>query len=356
MTQVRQPAKLYRARPKGARPPFRFEPARDPVILKAHYDYRILNSDQLAQIVVSRLPEFTINNHQVIKNSIRGVKDRIRLLVDHRFLQRPIEQAPVRYMKHQAAMTMLDYQGGQYLIHEEGYDPKAVKNVQNPISDRYIPHEIGLNGFRLVLEAGLPTIGFQLATWERAGKEISKSWTDYNGDHVVNPDGFCSVADLTGTQTDFFFVEYDRGNVSAKRMRQRFLDYYLFLKNGYHRKHPYNVNANRIRIITVFEDDAVPVRSSKRDHVEDMKQWVRQAVPNSQGHFAFLRASKIHQSFNYTVKENGNPVRRQTARYVPEAIALPVFETPKFHEPQPILVPKGEISRTDSVLKSEMVN
>lgn len=351
MSQRNAYPKLYRARSKEERRPFRFDRGRDPEILKAHFDYRILNSDQLASLVVHRLPTFVSeHNGQTYTNTVRGVKDRLRGLIDLHHIKRPWEQAPVRYMKHQAAMTMLDYTGGAYLINEHGYDPKEIKKVQKPLSSTSIPHEIGLSGARLVFELGLPQIGFHLATWKRASNTLRSSFEDEDDDgelkrFVINPDGFFYAVDQGQTEAYFFFIEYDRGNISGSRMKERYLAYSLFLQNQLHHEEPYNVTAKSLRIITVFEDDDAPQRSSKRDHVDDMKKWVREVVPKKYwGNFWFLRASEIHRAHDYTVKENGNPVIRKTERYVPEAITRPVFETLKHIEPQMLLVPKEKLT------------
>ncbi len=204
--------------------------------------------------------------HALLGGSAANLAVRLRLLWQHRYLERPNAIRPTRVLTEELVYA-LGRRGAQLVErhHPEfriGHlDWSATPSKQSGLA--YIDHQLGIATFMTVLRLACETIGAQL-NWN--GHYTDRFRIQVPGEsRTVYPDAHFAL-EVPNLGTAHHFLELDRGNVSLQRMEERYRRYFSFWQASAGESFPH------FRVITICED---------RDHLEALRRVARRAVTDS---------------------------------------------------------------------------
>lgn len=247
---------------RSATPPsYRLQP-RDMDIIRAVFQHRFLRPAHI---------------HALLGGSEQHLKRRLRFLWQDRYLERPRSLRPLKVLTEEIVYG-LGKKGAQLLQHlkpelrvaELDWTETPKKQVGLP----YIDHQLGIATFFVALrvacqEAG---IGFK---WGGHFKRRRHRLAVPGTRQVLLPDGYF-VLEFPGRGAIHHFLEFDRGNVSLERMRERYEGYFRvrkekdrapLLRRGKHWDH----NIPHFRVITVTNDE---------DYLQSLRRIAREIGRN----------------------------------------------------------------------------
>ncbi len=176
---------------------------------------------------------------------------RCKLLWEHRFLERPVAQRPLRLLVEQLIYGL----GPEGVALLKRHDPRLRDErldwVETPRRQRgwpFIEHALSTSDFFVCLEVAARERGIELL-WN--GHFNLKRHRVRVGRTVVQPDGYFVLRDPSTNRAAHHFLEIDRGNVSLNRMRERYLAYFGFWKNGAERR-PFE----HFRVLTIAPNES----------------------------------------------------------------------------------------------------
>lgn len=218
---------------------------RDFGIIRLAYEYRFVNSEQIAALVAG--------SDQVILR-------RLQKLYHHRYLDRPISQIvfsnPLLGPQHM--VYGLGDKGADLLSEKLGVDRGKIAwgEKNREVKERYIQHTLMISNFRACLTLALrDSAKASLISWTRENSPRLK-------DHVyfkqggrkqrlpITPDGFFQIRSAKGNQA--FFLEADRSTMTSSRFLNKMRAYWLWWKQGGHRKR-FGIKDFRVLTLTISE-------------------------------------------------------------------------------------------------------
>jgi hypothetical protein len=220
---------------RAAPPPFRLQP-RDLDIIRHVFRHRFLRPQHI---------------HTLLGGSAANLNRRYRLLWEHRFLERPLAQRPLKYLTEQIVYGL----GPQGVAELRRLDPRLrdaeLDWVETPKKQRgwpFIDHQLGTSDFFVCLQVAAERAGLELR-W--GGHFNLKRHRIALGEVVIQPDGYFTLFDPVRRKEAHHYLEVDRGNISLSRMRERYLAYYRFWKEG-RRARPFE----HFRVLTVAPNES----------------------------------------------------------------------------------------------------
>ena len=213
-------------------PAIRLQPERDIEILRFVFEHRFLQPSHIHALLG--------------KGSLEGLGRRMRLLWQHGYLERPRAQRPRKILTEEIIYGL----GGKGARHLEGLEPGLAigrrdwgKGVRWP----YLDHQLGVATFMVCVRLAAKRRGVGFA-W--GGHFNRRQWRI-----EVPGEGRSMLADahfvlrMSGRGVAHHYLEVDRGNVSLRRMRERYEGYYRFWRDGSNQR-----GFRHFRVLTVTEE------------------------------------------------------------------------------------------------------
>lgn len=216
---------------------------RDIEVVRAVYDYRYLSIDVLAALLCEPAAE-----GRQYGFTIHALRARCQKLREHGYLtwqhlrDEPVgrgysAERPVVYSIGPAAIDALAYQ--------TGLTPRHIKSevVKNTVTSFFLRHELGISRFRASLELMCRASQGQLriGTWLQGGllDRVRAVIDGVEKDIAVVPDAAFNLVACGpdgGRRVSHYFLEYDTGSMSLRRIALKAVGYEQYLSAGLHRR------------------------------------------------------------------------------------------------------------------------
>jgi len=236
---------------------------RDFNIVRLIYDYRFLNSEQIAAL--------TAGSNQVILR-------RLQKLFHHGYLERPISQIVFSnaLFGHQKMVYGLGSKGADLLAWVLKIDKGNLiwKEKSREVRERYLQHTLMISNFRACLDLSLRNMSeTEMPFWIREKAPELKDnvrFLQKNGRRrrlPVNPDGFFALK--SPNKKAHFFFEADRSTMTNTRFLNKLRAYWLWWKQG---RANQKLGVKDFRVLTLTKS------KQRRDNL----MWVAQAADDRQ--------------------------------------------------------------------------
>lgn len=230
-----QPRRLQLFERRATTPRYELQP-RDAEIVKQVFRHRFLQVRHLGLL---------------IGGNPRKLAERCRLLFQAGFLERPRAQQPLAIQTEPIIYGL----GPKAVELLRRSDPNLrdldIEWVETPKKQRtsyFLGHQLGVAEFFVCLQAAAAKAGLELS-WQ--GHYDLKNIKFTIGKEARQPDGFFTLRDPKTKREMEHFLEFDRGNVSLARMRDRYDAYFRFWREG-KKQRPFE----HFRVLTVAPDES----------------------------------------------------------------------------------------------------
>lgn len=222
---------------RATNPKRMYKTARDELIIRLVYDYRILSQRQLERL---------------LDKSRSTVQQSLVRLYEHEFLQRVF--LPVSEFGSSPTLYILDKRGIEELRRMGIEDFRGIPTAD--ISPMFKEHTLAINEFRIAITQACESAGWQVMTW-KTENEIK---ADYDKVSVRTPKGKIQfvpivpdayfIVEIPNKGIAHFFLELDRGTMTLERFNTKVAGYVAYYKNGGFSK---RFNAQGFRVLTVVD-------------------------------------------------------------------------------------------------------
>jgi hypothetical protein len=217
--------------------------------------------------------------HVLLGGSEANLAVRLRLLWQHRCLERPRALRPTRVLTEEIVYG-LGREGARLL---ERYYPQLriahldwAESPKKQIGLPYIDHQLGIAAFMVALKAACARRGV-IFHWRGHQLDNPRIETPvYEGGGAICPDAHFGL-EVPGAGTANHFLEMDRGNVSLARMAERYQCYFAYWRDVAEEPD------RQFRVVTMTDDE---------HHMASLRRIARKACPiNSESWKALLFTS-----------------------------------------------------------------
>lgn len=226
-------------------PAYRLQP-RDTRIIEAVFRHRFLTPSHL---------------HTLLGGSKSNLANRCRLLWQDAYLERPKALRPTKILTEEIVYSLgkkgaqlleglrrkgekfLDYLKPETDIGELDWGESPKKQIGWP----YIDHQLGVATFMVCLQSAADKKGIKL-NWD--GHFNRRDYIIKTPGDGVNflPDAYFSI-EIPEKGIAHHYLEFDRGSVSLKRMRERYFRYFNYWKYGINKR-----TFKHFRVLTITHD------------------------------------------------------------------------------------------------------
>ena len=226
------------------KPPSMYLTERDIAVIKAVYEYRFLQREQIQQLFFP---------------SVNTANYRLQRLFQHRYLQRIF--APDHYIRNarnSQAIYCLDEAGATLVATELGVPREQVSwyPERNRVKEYFIQHLLKINDFRIALTNAADGRSDSIVTWvpEWRLKEYGEFVNDpLTGKRLpVSPDGYFIYEEGRSGKRSHFFLELDRSTMENRRFAKKIKAYIQYIKTGAY-QHRYRTRS--LRVLTVVPSE-----------------------------------------------------------------------------------------------------
>lgn len=216
---------------------------RDIEVLRTVYDYRYLSIDVLAALLCEPAAE-----GRQYGFTIHALRARCQKLREHGYLAwQHLRDEPVGrgYKAERPVVYSIGPTAIDVLAERTGLTPRHIKSevVRNTVTSFFLRHELGISRFRASLELmcrasqGKVRIG----TWLQGGlmDRVRAVVDDEERDIAVVPDAAFNLVVCSadgGQRVSHYFLEYDTGSMSLRRIALKAVGYEQYLNAGLHRR------------------------------------------------------------------------------------------------------------------------
>lgn len=239
---------------------------RDIRIIDRVYKNRLMSSRQL---------------YALIDGSRSKLKRRLQKLWLNKYLERPPDQEVLRVRGDlRYLIYSLGQKGAEVLAAEKGYDIAKLNWVQrSKIKFPFIIHNLFVSELFTCLKLTLRNKGgIELTDW-RQGKEIEArirrpsymyERESRSDKPLLQPDGLSSLHYSPEDQTQYFYLEADRGTIREKTMLGRYKKYWAYWQQRGFKEQGIPVDQG-FRVLTVSKNETRA--QNLRQLIEDNKPW-----------------------------------------------------------------------------------
>lgn len=253
LTAAVKPKRKHQRRDRRAEnPPRMRETERDREIVRAIYDYRVLNYHQIARLFFG---------------DISRCQRVLARLYHHGYLERVF--LPV-IVGSSPALYVLDKRGVELLRTHFGMEDTVWYPTYKSLKSEFLEHMMAINDFRITVTLACQRFGYHLQTWltdhqikaQNARKDYDKVQIRKVGGNQqwvsIVPDSYFVVQTPRGTAR--FFLELDRGTMSLSAFKNKVLAYIAYHDSGLYEK---RYGAKSLRVLTVVPQGAKRIANLK---------------------------------------------------------------------------------------------
>ncbi len=219
-----------------------YETERDVAIVKLVYQYRLLSQQQLERL---------------LGKSRSTVQQSLVRLYHHRYLERVF--LPIAKFGSSPTLYILDKRGIELLMRQGIEDFPGIPNKN--LSGLFLEHTLAMNEFRIALTQACRTQGWTIETWLTENElkaDYDRVKVRGKGQPVaLIPDSYFMI-DIPEKGVAHFFLEMDRGTMTARRFKEKVEAYVTYYRSGGYAQ---RYNAQGFRVLTVT-DTPTPDRST----------------------------------------------------------------------------------------------
>lgn len=239
---------------------------RDKHILEMVYQCRVLRQDHLHQLFFG--------------SSETASQRRLALLYHHGFLERKFLTVRASYLLS-PALYMLDTRGAEVLRAELGYETFHWQSKDKQVGQQFLEHTLMINDVRVAITLACRIHNLTLPTW-KSEADLKAAYDrveirDVSGRKKsisLIPDSYF-VLDTPRGKTHFF-LECDRGHMSAQKFATKIAAYITYYRSGAYEE---RYKTTSLRVLTV-------VLSQKR--LETLKRVTEQTGGDGRFWFGLL--------------------------------------------------------------------
>lgn len=274
---------------RGEADPLKLQP-RDLALLRDVSEFRFLNTEQLVSL------------HE---GSRRGIANRLSLLFQHRYLDRPEVQKAARLSSPHLVYS-LDRKGAEVLAKDAQEREGILRRIREvKHTSPLIAHASMISQFRVCLTLALKGTDTKLVRWLQ-GNDLKVALRRRGENPELVPDAFFTLEDKGDLL--HFFLEADRGTMSSARFVSKLRVYWRWWHEG---RCEASLGITSFRVLTITPNST---RS------ENLRRAAKDADDRKQGSAMYLFAPETRYNVD-----------------VPEALLNAVWKCPKDDTPHSII-------------------